>query len=95
MHACTTTHTHNFNPHNLKLIPSPAQTNQPQDDKLEGRVAALEGRLSGVYNLGGKLIAVEAMAGDMGYDMPDLEVGRGGGGQAEREPGTRGEDQRP
>lgn len=46
---------------------------------LDLRVAALEGKLAGVYNLNGKLMAVEALAAEMGVDIPDLEGVEGGG----------------
>lgn len=39
------------------------------------RLDALEQKLAGVYNLGGKLIAVEHMAAEMDIDIPDVEVG--------------------
>lgn len=41
---------------------------------LEARLGAVEGKLTGVYNLGGRLIALDHMAARMGVDVPDLEV---------------------
>ncbi|KAF5836248.1 hypothetical protein DUNSADRAFT_6200, partial [Dunaliella salina] len=38
------------------------------------RLDALEQKLAGVYNLGGKLIAVEQMAAEMEIEIPDTEV---------------------
>ena len=46
------------------------------------RLDELERRLHGVYNLGGKLIALEGMAAEMGCEIPDLEYSPGEGGQA-------------
>uniref|UniRef100_A0A7S0S532 Uncharacterized protein n=1 Tax=Chlamydomonas leiostraca TaxID=1034604 RepID=A0A7S0S532_9CHLO len=40
---------------------------------MEHRVSALENKLAGVYNLNGKLMAVEAMAAEMGVEVPDME----------------------
>lgn len=42
------------------------------------RVDALEKKLAGCYNLGGKLIAVEHMAAEMDFPIPDTEVGGAG-----------------
>jgi hypothetical protein len=44
------------------------------DPHLEGRVTELEEKLKGVYNLCGKLVAVETMALELGVDVPDMEV---------------------
>ncbi len=41
---------------------------------MEARLAETEGKLKGVYNLGGKLIALERMAAEFGFEIPDLEV---------------------
>ncbi len=41
---------------------------------MDARLAELEGKLRSVYNLAGKLIAVENMAAEFGVDIPDLEV---------------------
>ncbi len=40
----------------------------------EARIEALETKLAGVHNLGGKLLAVEQMAQELGLDIPDIEV---------------------
>lgn len=42
------------------------------------RLEALEHRLSGVYNVGGKLYALEQIAASMGVAIPDLEYPMGG-----------------
>lgn len=42
--------------------------------RLEARLAEIEGKLKGVYNLSGKLIALEGMAAELGFEIPDLEV---------------------
>ena len=42
--------------------------------RLEARLAEMEGKLKGVYNLSGKLIALEGMAAEFGFEIPDLEV---------------------
>ncbi|KAG2450578.1 hypothetical protein HYH02_005079 [Chlamydomonas schloesseri] len=46
---------------------------------VESRLARLEARLSGVYNLNGKLLALEQIAGGLGVPVPDLEFPTGGG----------------
>ncbi len=42
--------------------------------QAESRIEALEAKLAGVYNLTGKLMAVEQMAAELGMEVPDLEV---------------------
>ncbi|KAG2493370.1 hypothetical protein HYH03_008502 [Edaphochlamys debaryana] len=46
---------------------------------LETRLQRLEGRMTGVYNLNGKLVALEQIAGGLGVAIPDLEYPGGGG----------------
>ncbi|GLC33000.1 hypothetical protein PLESTB_000381800 [Pleodorina starrii] len=46
---------------------------------LETRLSRLESRLRGVYNLNGKLVAVEQIATGLGVAIPDLEYPTGGG----------------
>lgn len=41
---------------------------------MTARLETLESRLAGVYNLNGKLMAVEAMAAEMGVEIHDVEV---------------------
>jgi hypothetical protein len=42
--------------------------------EVEARVVALEDKLAGVYNLNGKLIALENIARDMGVEIPETQV---------------------
>jgi hypothetical protein len=46
-------------------------------EKLESRLAEVEGKLLGVYNLSGKLIALEGMMAEFGHNIPDLEYNPG------------------
>ncbi len=42
--------------------------------QAEARLEAIEAKLAGVYNLNGKLLAVEQMAQELGLEIPDTEV---------------------
>ncbi|GAX77497.1 hypothetical protein CEUSTIGMA_g4941.t1 [Chlamydomonas eustigma] len=50
------------------------------DPRLEGRVTELEEKLKCVYNLCGKLVAVENIASELGVDIPDLQYAPGAPG---------------
>lgn len=41
---------------------------------LERRVAAAEGRLAGVTNLAGRLMALDQVAEELGVDVPSMQV---------------------
>ncbi|KXZ56196.1 hypothetical protein GPECTOR_1g17 [Gonium pectorale] len=62
-----------------------AQPKGAQSPSLEGiadietRLQRLEKRMSGVYNLNGKLVAVETIAAGLGVAIPDLDYPTGGG----------------
>ncbi|EFJ43882.1 hypothetical protein VOLCADRAFT_121376 [Volvox carteri f. nagariensis] len=61
---------------------------QPSRDDsadLEIRLSRLEKRLTGVYNINGKLVAVEQIASGLGVAIPDLEYPTGGGPQQQQQ----------
>lgn len=51
-----------------------------REAKLEARIVELETRLAGVYNIGGKLMAVEDMAEELGIEIADTDYNPGGEG---------------
>ena len=42
--------------------------------ELEGRLAEVEDKLKGVYNLSGKMITLDRLAAEFEIETPDLEV---------------------
>ncbi|GIL44494.1 hypothetical protein Vafri_1945 [Volvox africanus] len=54
-------------------------TSRGDDADLDVRLTRLEKRLTGVYNLNGKLVAIEQIASGLGVAIPDLEYPTGGG----------------
>ncbi|GFR47213.1 hypothetical protein Agub_g8894, partial [Astrephomene gubernaculifera] len=57
----------------------PSETGDGSISDLEARLQRLEKRMSGVYNLNGKLVAIEQIASGLGLSIPDLEYPTGGG----------------
>jgi hypothetical protein len=58
-------------------LSSPRKTAMNAVVQLEERLVLVESKVSGVYNLPGKLIAMEHIAENLGIEVPDLEVRRG------------------
>eukprot|EP00955_Chlamydomonas_euryale_P028816 303980-Chlamydomonas_euryale.AAC.25 len=63
--------------HAVEPSKKPAVADTGNISQISSRLETLESHLCGVYNLNGKLIALEQIAGHIGVDIPDLDYNPG------------------